>query len=120
MKEKRRDKRFPVFSMKLEISSLFKQDNQIIKDIDAPISVHDISKGGIGFLTKSDLPLNFYFNSCIQLGEEDAKLYCVVKIIRREVRSDGDIMYGCELVGLAPVFSYIFDEYEKKLEEMDK
>ena len=113
MQEKRRDKRLPVCSMKLEISSLFKQDNQIIKNIDAPISVHDISKGGIGFITKSDLPLNFYFNACIQLGDADAKLYCVVKIIRRDIRNDGDIMYGCEMVGLAPVFSYIFEDYEK-------
>lgn len=117
MTEKRKDKRLPVFSMKLEISSLFKQDNEIIKNLDAPINVLDISKGGIGFTSKSDLPLNFYFNACIQLGDEEAKLYCVVKIIRRDIKPDGDIFYGCELVGLAPVFSYIFDDYEKKLNE---
>lgn len=120
MQEKRKDRRLPVFSLKLEISSLFKQDNQIIKNIDAPIKVIDISKGGIGFMSQSDLPLNFYFNACIQLGEDDAKLFCIVKIIRREVKADGEIMYGCELVGLAPVFGYIFDEYERKIEEMEK
>ena len=116
MMEKRRDKRLPVYSMKLEISSLFKQDNEIICDLDAPIEIENISKGGIGFVSKIDIPLGYYFNACIQLGDEDAKLYCVVKIIRRVIRQDDTIFYGCELVGLAPVFTYIFDDYETKLE----
>ena len=119
MVEKRRDKRLPVFSMKLEISSLFKQDNQVIKDLDAPINVENISKGGIGFSSKNDIPLGYYFNACIQLGQEEAKLYCVVKIIRREIPQDGTIFYGCEMVGLAPVFTYIFEEYENSLSEED-
>ena len=114
--EKRRDKRLPVYSMQLEISSLFKQDNEMIKNLDAPIKVENISRGGIGFTSKTDIPLGYYFNACIQLGKEDAKLYCVVKIIRREIKQDGDIFYGCELVGMAPVFSYIFDDYENTLE----
>lgn len=119
MQEKRRDKRLPVFSMKLEISSLFKQDNEIIKNLDALIEVENISKGGIGFTSKADIPLGYYFNACIQLGKEEAKLYCVVKIIRREIRQDDTIFYGCELVGLAPVFTYIFDEYENELENSE-
>ena len=114
--EKRRDKRLPVYSMQLEISSLFKQDNEMIKNLDAPIKIENISRGGIGFTSKTDIPLGYYFNACIQLGKEDAKLYCVVKIIRREIKQDGDIFYGCELVGMAPVFSYIFDDYEHELE----
>ena len=83
MEEKRKYKRMPV-EMKLEISSLFKQDNVSLSDIDAPIHVTDISRGGIGFTSTSNLPLDYYFNACIQLGtEEDAKLFCVVKIIRK-------------------------------------
>lgn len=102
--------------MKLEISSLFKQDNIMLSDIDAPIHVSDISKGGIGFTSTSNLPLGFYFNACIQLGEaDDAKLYCVVKIIRKEPQANGLNSYGCELVGVAPVLSYIFEDYEKQL-----
>ena len=121
MQEKRRDKRLPVCSMKLEISSLFKQDNQIIKNIDAPISVHDISKGGIGFITKSDLPLNFYFNACIQLGDADAKLYCVVKI--GNVVLDGVYSWS-ELTVLKDHFEDLKvicgDDIEKALDEADR
>ncbi|MBQ5933286.1 MAG: PilZ domain-containing protein [Lachnospiraceae bacterium] len=119
MQEKRRDKRLPVFSMKLEISSLFKQDNEVIKNLDAPIEVQNVSRGGIGFSSKTDIPLGYYFNACIQMGHEDAKLYCVVKIIRREIGMDGTIFYGCEMVGLAPVFVSMFDEYESELNEKD-
>lgn len=113
MVEKRRDKRIPA-KMNLEISSLFKQDHVLVNNIDAPITVINISKGGIGFSTSSVLPIGFYFNACIQLGDEEAKLYCVVKIIRKQAGEGDESIYGCELVGMAPVLNYIFEDYEKK------
>lgn len=116
MQEKRRDKRISV-ELNLEISSLFKQDNISVQNIDAPISVIDVSRSGIGFHSISNLPLGFYFNACIQLGKEDAKLYCVVKIIRSTKLDDNRTMYGCEFVGMAPVLSYIFDEFEEAVIE---
>lgn len=116
MCDKRKDKRLKV-KMDLEISSLFKQDNIIVKNIDAPIEVVDISKSGIGFYSANNLPIGYYFNACIQLGTEDAKLYCVVKIIRQEHMEGNIYRYGCEFVGMAPVLSYIFEDFQKKLEE---
>ena len=106
-----------VLTLTLEISSLFKQDSEKIEGLDAPIHVTDISKGGIGFISTSDLPLDYYFNACIQLGSEDAKLFTVIKLLRKEFLEDGNILYGCELVGLAPVLTYIFEDYENKLRE---
>lgn len=114
MEEKRREKRVPV-TLNLEISSLFKQDNVSVQNIHAPIVVVDISKSGIGFESTSSLPIGYYFNACIQLGREDAKLYCVVKIIRSLALDDQRTMYGCEFVGLAPVLSYIFDEFDDSI-----
>ena len=111
VQEKRRDKRISV-ELNLEISSLFKQDNISVENIDAPIQVVNISRSGIGFLAESNLPLGFYFHACIQLGKEDAKLYCVVKIIRSQKADEKKTMYGCEFVGMAPVLSYIFDSFE--------
>lgn len=118
MQEKRRDKRLPI-EMKLEISSLFRQDNVMLSCLDAPITVTDISKGGIGFTSANVLPVGFYFNACLLVGDEEAKLYCVVKIIRKNPAANGEYAYGCELVGIAPVLSYIFDDYEKRLEKED-
>lgn len=59
--EQRRSKRIPT-KMNLEVSSLFKQDNVKVNNINAPIEVIDISKDGIGFLSSSMLPIGFYFN----------------------------------------------------------
>ena len=113
MEEKRRAKRVKV-KLNLEISSLFKQDNVKVKDIEAPITVVDISRGGIGFHSVSRLPIGYYFNACLKINEDNnARLYCVVKIIRAAELEHNMISYGCEFIGLAPVFSYIFDELEQ-------
>ena len=116
LEEKRRSNRMQV-ELSLKISSLFMQDNIKVENIDAPINVINISKGGIGFITESVLPLNYYFNAAINLGDADASLYCVVKIIRTKELADGMHLYGCEMIGLAPVLSFIFENYEKSLIE---
>ncbi len=77
------------------------------------IEVINISRTGIGFISESMLPTGFYFNACMEFGSEDSKLYCVVKILRSENASNYTF-YGCEFVGMAPVFSYIFDQLEEE------
>lgn len=120
MIEKRRFKRMNVH-LELNISNLFQQDNIVISDVNAPITVIDISKGGIGFVTAANLPIGYYFNAKIQLGDEDSMLYTVVKIVRSMPTKDGDLInYGAEFIGLAPVLDFIFDEYEMKTESNNK
>lgn len=113
--EKRRSKRIPVH-LHLEISSLFNQDNGLVTIANTPIEVINISRTGIGFITESMLPTGFYFNACLQFNSEDSKLYCVVKILRSEFAGGNSTIYGCEFVGIAPVFSYIFDQLEEEYE----
>lgn len=114
MCEKRRSKRFPV-DLILEISSLFKQDNVKVDNVNAPIEVINVSRNGIGFKSESILPLDFYFNAKIQLGDENSCLYSVVKIVRIEEIEKNIYLYGAEFIGLASVLMYIFDEYEEKI-----
>ena len=116
MEEKRKSKRFSA-ELNLEVSSLFKQDNIEVKDLHAPIQVVDVSRTGIGFHSSACLPIGYYFNACLCLGAEDARLFCVVRIVRSSDLGQGKYGYGCEFVGLAPVFSYIFDEFEKNAVE---
>ncbi len=66
MIEMRREKRWPA-QLHLEISSLFKQDNVKVENINAPIEVIDVSKAGIGFKTESVLPTGYYFNARLEL-----------------------------------------------------
>lgn len=115
MLEKRRNPRMNL-TMELSISSLFKQDNDSI-EIDSPITITDISKGGIGFTTDAFLPIGYYFNASIRMGRQDAKLYCVVKIVRSQMKegSPDKYSYGCEFVGMAPVLDFLFDEYAEEI-----
>ena len=111
MQDRRQSKRVRV-TLDLVVSSLFIQDNDKIS-IDSPIIVKAVSRTGIGFVSKSILPLNYYFNAALNLGDVDSVLYSVVKIIRCEALEDDEYSYGCEFVGMAPVLDYIFDELEQ-------
>ena len=118
--DKRRFKRINV-DLKLNISNLFKQDNITISGVDAPIDVTDISKGGIGFITTATLPIGYYFNAKIKLGDDESLLYTVVRIVRSCLSEDStSTHYGAEFVGLAPILDYIFDDYETSLEKNNK
>jgi len=117
--EKRRHKRIKA-DLKLNVSTLFNQSNVQIKNIDSPIIVVNVSKSGIGFESKSILPLNFYFNAALRLGSDSDVLYCVVRIIRcQEIPGTDVYSYGCEFVGMAPVLNYIFEEYETEADSVE-
>lgn len=112
MEERRKAKRMPV-TLTLEILNLYKQDNVQVSNLHAPIEVVNVSKTGIGFRTESILPIGYYFNANINLGTEDT-LHCVVEIVRAQPEGNSNV-YGCEFVGMATVLSYMFDDYEEKI-----
>lgn len=112
MIEMRREKRWPA-KLELEISTLFKQDNVKVENLNAPIEVFDVSKAGIGFKSKSVLPMGYYFNARLVLCQNDA-INCVVRIIRQQETDDGYI-YGCEIVGTASIMDYVFNDYAASL-----
>lgn len=116
MDEKRRSKRIQA-SLKLNVSSIFKQDNIKISNISSPIEVTNVSRGGIGFISKSILPIGYYFNAELALGSTENTIFCVVRIIRCTPQDNDTFSYGCEFVGMAPVLSYIFDDFEAGAEQ---
>ena len=121
MFEQRRSRRMPV-KLKLNISSLFKQDNVQVQNLDAEIEVTDISRTGIGFISTSILPIGYFFNAKLDLSGDnqtagdDQTLYCVVKIIRSLELGEGRINYGCQFVGMASIFSDVFDNLEHRVD----
>lgn len=114
MEEKRRHKRLPI-RLELAINELFRQDNEVITELDEEVYVVNVSKTGIGFECKSDLPVGYYFDARIDFDEKNY-FYCVVKIVRIVPQED-TFIYGCEFVGLAEFLSDKVDEYQKKIEE---
>ena len=116
MQEKRKSKRLPI-QLELVVSKLFKQEASATVEVNEPVYVCDVSKTGIGFTSKNEFPLNYYFNAKLELGSPENSLYCVVQILRKNATEDGGFSYGCEFVGLAPILGVIFDEFEKSLKE---
>lgn len=114
MSERRIATRLPV-NISLKIESLYRQDHDILEDINESIVVQNISKTGIGFEASHELPLNYYFNAHITIDEEK-HFFGVLKIIRKEGREQR-FFYGCEFVGLASVLSSYIDEYQKEIED---
>lgn len=114
MEERRRHQRLPV-DIYLHVDSLYKEGKEALEEINKDIEVVDISKGGIGFITPVELPLNFFFNARISLGE-DRSFYSVLKIIRVHFdEKEGLYHYGCEFVGLADILTHYIDDYEEDI-----
>ncbi len=113
MSERRLADRLPV-NISLKIESLYRQDHDILEDINESIVVQNISKTGLGFEASHELPLNYYFNAHITIDQEK-HFFGVLKIIRKEV-SENLFFYGCEFVGLASVLSSYIDEYQREID----
>ena len=114
--EHRRSRRIKA-NLDLKVSNLFKQDNINVGPLSSPITVVDVSKHGIGFRSKDIIPLDYYFNAALHLGESQDPLFCVVKIIRCSPVENGEYIYGCEFVGMASILNYIVDDYEKEVDD---
>lgn len=110
MQEKRKHTRLPI-QLDLEVSNLFKQDGVKIDSLDTEIEVFDISKAGIGFMSSSKLPVDYYFNATITFDNTEEIILAVVKILYCTNIGNSGYRYGCEFVGLPSMYDHIFDEY---------
>jgi hypothetical protein len=117
MEERRKHDRLPL-NMELTISSLFKQDYELIPDINESIKINNISKSGIGFICGHELPLNYYFDAKIQLTP-DKYFFAVLEIVRIDKLEEG-YHVGCEFVGLADILSKRVDLYGDELRDPSK
>lgn len=114
--DRRKYRRFPI-ELSLTASKLFKQDHVCMDDVNADISLIDISRTGVGFTCSKELPLNYYFDTKITFEGKDF-FYCVIKILRTaNSPEEGRFFYGAEFVGLAPFLADKVDEYGKALDQ---
>ncbi|MDO5519590.1 MAG: PilZ domain-containing protein [bacterium] len=111
--DRRKDRRLPI-KLYLEINHMFRQGEEVINDMDAKIEVINISKSGIGFISKATLPIDYYFNARIALSEKEY-FFAVIKINRKKQCTEERYLYGAEFVGLAPFLADKIDVYEYHL-----
>lgn len=109
MQDRRKAHRVPYHAV-ITIDEVYNQEEVRKESREIAIEILDISKGGIGFLAKEDLPLSYYFNAKIDLGH-GRQFYSVLRILRKDVISDG-FNYGCEFTGLADILTHYIDSFE--------
>lgn len=114
MEERRKNKRVS-YKAVISVDSFYNQDEIIRDEKEIPIEIVDISKGGIGFTAEQRLPVGYYFNARIHLGE-DRMFYSVLHILY-EAQQGTVYHYGCEFTGLADILSLYIDDYEKEAED---
>ena len=116
MHEKRKYERLPI-KLTLEVSNLFKQDGVKIDALDTEIEVFDISKAGIGFMSDTNLPVDYYFNAALEFETTDEIILSVVKILYMAPLGNNSYRYGCEFVGLPSMYDHIFEEYAANISD---
>lgn len=113
MIEKRRSHRMPV-QLHLSISDIYTQDHSGIHNLESPIEVINISSHGIGLISECILPLGYYFNADLTLGDERTEIHTVVKILRAEVVKENQYLYGCEFTNLSAEDMKSIEAYNQK------
>ncbi len=101
MSERRKDERFQVH-LSLSVCDLYHKEQSIVSGLDTPISVENLSRGGLCFVSEGIFPLDYYFNASLDFPEAREPLHTIVKIIRSEVADRDLYRYGCQFVGDAP------------------
>jgi len=102
------------------VDELYNQEEVIKKNQEIPIEIIDISKGGIGFNAKEEMPLDYYFNARIDLGKSN-QFYSVIRIVRKDsLENDEGFRYGCEFIGLSDILMYYFDEEKPEIKTQEE
>ena len=94
MDEKRRTKRS---SLNAEVELKKVDSEESGKKI--LVEITDVSKNGIGFLTREQLLIGDIFESKIKLWTK-ASIDAILKIVRARDNEDGTFQYGCIFVGM--------------------
>ena len=80
-----------------------------------PVNVFNISKSGMGFTCRREIPIGTFFNTTVVLWNKD-QLDVVIKVVRSR-QEDQLYEYGCEFVALQDVDKFKIEVYEIMFKE---
>lgn len=100
MCERRKNTRHQA-SIKLFISDLFRQEEYGIYNLNTPVKVDQISRGGLSFVSDCVLPVDYYFHAdiCSQ-NNPYSTISTTLKIVRSEITDRTHCRYGCKFIDL--------------------
>jgi len=107
MEEKRKHKRLDL-DVSIELERLDEDGITTLKY--THVNVVDLSKSGIGFLSKQELEVGTYYDTKIQIWTKEV-INAVIEIVRREKMND-EYRYGCVFIGMANTDALKIDIYQ--------
>lgn len=107
MEEKRKHKRLDL-DVSIELERLDKDGITTLKY--THVNVIDLSKSGIGFLSKQELEIGTYYDTKIQIWTKEV-VDAVIEIVRRE-KVDNGYHYGCVFIGMTDTDALKIDIYQ--------
>ncbi len=108
MEEKRRSKRLDL-DVSIQLERLDEGGITTLKF--THVNVTDISKSGIGFTTKTQLPIGSYFDTKVQIWTKEV-VDAVIEIVRVETVEDGLYKYGAVFIGMTDTDALKIDIYQ--------
>ena len=107
MQEKRNSKRLDL-DVSIELERLDEDGITTLKY--THVNVVDLSKSGIGFISKQELEIGTYYDTKIQIWTKEV-VDAVIEIVRCEEK-DGYYRYGCVFIGMTDTDALKIDIYQ--------
>lgn len=108
MEEKRRHKRLDL-DVSLQLERLDEDGVTTLKYVH--VEVTDISRSGLGFVSKQELVIGSYYDTKIQIWTKEV-VDAVIEIVRCDKQEDGIYKYGCVFIGMTDVDALKIDIYQ--------
>lgn len=111
MIDNEKQNREPV-SIRLSISDLFRQDQNGIHDLDAPVILEDISRKGLSFLSECIFPAGYFFNAALEITQSSTEtVFTKVKIVHVEIVDCSHYRYSCIFTDLPAYAAALIDQF---------
>ena len=107
MEEKRRHKRLDL-DVSLQLERLDEAGVTTLKYVH--VDVTDISRSGLGFVSKQELPIGTYYDTKIQIWTKEV-VDAVIEIVRCDKNNDM-YKYGCIFIGMTDADALKIDIYQ--------
>ena len=108
MEEKRRHKRLDL-DVSLQLERLDEDGVTTLKYVH--VDVTDISRSGLGFISKQELAIGSFYDTKIQIWTKEV-VDAVIEIVRCDRQHDDTYKYGCIFIGMTDVDALKIDIYQ--------
>ncbi len=108
MEEKRKHKRLDL-DVSIQLERIDKDGITTLRFFH--VTVQDISRSGLSFVTDQEMGIGTYYDTKIQIWTKEV-IDAVIEIVRHEDLPDGRNKYGCVFIGLSDTDALKIDIYQ--------